>query len=321
MLAWRQRKTQFAALLGFLALLPLTAAPAGAQATNWTGTLGNWSLGSNWSAGEPNATVDAVFNQLGTATVNMTNESCRNLLIGNDGVSASVTVQAPGTLAVVGSIRVPYQLSGAFNHQSGLVTCDSLLIGNVPLKIGQYLMQGGNLTVGTVQMGMVQNSAATFSIGGLNTHVSVGHSLYVGRGGNLVSGGGTFTVGSMNTDSLVVIGSFQMVNQPTVNVTNFVLRNLSGITYTFLPTGITPVISSGALILDGTLTVFDAGAPNGTYEILRGNSISGTFDTVTLPLVGDWSWRIDGNSVFVSKGIVAVEPTTWSDVKTRSVRN
>jgi len=314
----RQRVIRLAILCGLIAVLPLTPSSAGAQSTSWTGTLGNWSLGSNWSAGEPNATVDAVFNQLGTATVNMTNESCRNLLIGNTGVSPSVTIQAPGTLAVVNSIRVPYQQSGSINHQSGSVTVDSLLIGTIPMQIGQYLLQGGNLTAGAIQLSGPQNSTATFSIGGTLTHVTVGHSLVIGRGGNLVSGGGIVMVGSMATDSLVVFGAFQMVNQPTVNVTNFVLKNLCTINATILSTGITPVISSGALILDGTLTVFDVGAPNGTYELLRGSSISGTFDGVTLPFTGDWSWRIEGTSVLLTKGVVAVEPTTWGAVKARS---
>jgi hypothetical protein len=311
----RQRVIRTAATLALLALVTLQAGPAHAQSTSWTGTLGNWSVGSNWSAGEPNATVDAVFNQLGTATVSMTNESCRNLLIGNDGVSASVMIQSPGTLAVVNAIRVPYQLSGAINQQSGSVTVDSLLIGTIPFKIGQYLLQGGNLTAGYVQLSGPQNSTATFSIGGTTAHVTVGHSLVVGRGGNLVSGGGIFTVGTMATDSLVVYGAFQMVNQPTVNTTNFVLKDLSGITATLLPSGITPVIASGTLILDGTLTVFDAGIGNGTYELLRGGTITGAFDLVTLPPTGDWSWRIEGNSFLVTKGIVPVEPTTWSKVK------
>jgi len=74
-------------------------------------------------------------------------------------------------------------------------------------------------------------------------------------------------------------------------------------------------IPSGAAILDGTLMVSDLSAPNGTYELIRGNPISGAFDTVTLPAVGEWSWRIDGNSLLVTKGPVAVEPTTWSRVK------
>ena len=50
-------------------------------------------------------------------------------------------------------------------------------------------------------------------------------------------------------------------------------------------------------------------------ELVRGSPISGAFDTVNLPAAGEWSWRIDGNSLLVTKGPVAVEPTTWSRVK------
>jgi hypothetical protein len=68
-------------------------------------------------------------------------------------------------------------------------------------------------------------------------------------------------------------------------------------------------------VLNGTFKVFDFAAPNGTYEVLRAESIVGTFDAVELPATGDWSWRIEGNSVFVSKGPVPVEATTWSGIK------
>jgi hypothetical protein len=36
---------------------------------------------------------------------------------------------------------------------------------------------------------------------------------------------------------------------------------------------------------------------------------------VQLPATGDWSSHIEGNSLFISKGPVPVEPTTWSRIK------
>jgi hypothetical protein len=296
-------------------LLGVPVVPAGAQSTNWTASLGNWSAGANWSAGEPTAAVDAVFPQLGTATVNMAGETCRNLLIGNNGVSASVSIAAGGALAVAGTIRVPHVMSGAISHQAGTLSADSLIVGTVPFGIGQYIMTGGSLSVAHLLLGTTQNGTGTMTAGGLTSSVTVDHSLRIGRGGNFVSGGGSLTVGSSSADSLVVLGVYQMINRPTVTVSNFRVDDLAGVTVTILSTGITPVVSTGAAILGGMLTVFDVGAPNGTYELIRGNPLTGTFAVVVLPTVGDWSWRIEGNSFLVTKGTVAVEPTTWSRIK------
>jgi hypothetical protein len=56
-------------------------------------------------------------------------------------------------------------------------------------------------------------------------------------------------------------------------------------------------------------------SPDGDYELIRGNPLTGTFDMSTLPSTGDWSWRIEGNSLWARRGQVAVEPTTWSRIK------
>lgn len=285
-----------------LTSVTLFSPSARAQSTTWFGSTGNWGTPANWSNGEPTADVDAILTGSGTAQVTMSGETCRNLFAG------SVSVTTGGSLNVIHRIE-----AGNINHNGGTVTADSLVLG--VSTIGQYLMFNGTLAVNHLVIGTAVPSSANFSTSAINPIVTVAHSMTIGRGANLVSGAGTLTVGTSSADSLVVLGAYQMSNRPTQNVRNFVMRPLAVMNVTILFNGITPVVSSGAAILDGTLNVYDLSAPNGTYELVRGSPISGTFDTVTLPAAGEWSWRIDGNSLLVTKGPVAVEPTTWSRMK------
>lgn len=300
-------------LAGSLSLLPAVAAQA-QSATTWTGGDGDWGTGANWSGGEPNGSVDALFQAVGTATVSQAGESCRNLRLGTSG-SVTVNVSAGGSLAVTNRIQVPVAGQGKIYQDGGSVTADSLVLG-AGGSYGEYEMKGGTLTVGNAIVGIAPG--ANFSTGGLaNPVMTVTHSLRLGAFADIVAGAGTISVGTSAADSLVVLGTFQITGSPTITTTNYVMRNESVLSAFVFSTGIAPIVSSGAAILDGTLKVLDigGGAANGTYELVRGNPLSGAFDGVQLPATGDWSWHIAGNSVFISKGPVAVETTTWSRIK------
>jgi hypothetical protein len=249
------------------ALLALSA-PASAQSTNWTAGSGDWGVGSNWSAGEPTAGVDAVFNATGMATVTLDDEVCRGLLMGAPG----------GALLDIGS---------------GSLTVDHATVGMASPNVGA--------------------SISTSGIG--NPFFTVTHTLTIGRFADVVAGGGTITVGTSDADSLVVLGTLQLMGSPTIAISNLAMRDQSVLSTFVLFNGFGGFISAGTAVLNGTFKVFDFAAPNGTYEVLRAESIVGTFDAVELPATGDWSWRIEGNSVFVSKGPVPVEATTWSGIK------
>ena len=292
-------RLSLALILAAVALFPSSAR---AQSTTWFGSTGNWSTAVNWSNGEPTADVDAILSGSGTAQVTMSGEICRNLFAGN------VSITTGGSLNVIHRIQ-----AGNINQNGGAVSADSLVLG--VSTIGQYLMFNGTLTVNHLVLGTAVPSSANFSTSAGNPNITVAHSLTIGRGANIVSGAGTLTVGTSSADSLVVFGAYQMANRPTQKVTNFVMRPLAVMNVTILFNGITPVVSSGAAILDGTLNVFDLSAPNGTYELVRGNPISEDFDVINLPGAGDWSWRIEGNSLLVTKGPVPVKPTTWSRLK------
>lgn len=297
-----------------LALVALPAPAAHAQVTTWFGSTGNWGTAANWSNGEPTADLDAVLTAAGTAQVTASGETCRNLIVGTVGGGPSVTISG-GSLSVVHRIQVPRASSGTISQTLGAVSADSLVLGAAS-SIGQYQMSGGTLTVNHLVIGTAENaSTGQFTTNVANPNLTVTHTLTIGRGANIVHGAGTLNAGTAVTDSVVVLGAWQMINRPTTRVTNFVLRDGASLTATVLFNGITPVIAGGAVVLNGTLIVNDLTAPNGTYELLRGNPLTGAFDTVNLPAVGDWSWRIEGNSLLVTKGPVPVAATTWGAIK------
>jgi hypothetical protein len=303
-------------LAGSLSLVPATAAQV--QATTWTGGTGDWGTGANWSSGEPSGSDDALFQALGEATVSQAGESCRNLLLGTSG-SVTVNVVAGGSLAVTNRIQIPVAAQGKIYQDGGSVTADSLVLGAAG-SYGEYEMKGGTLTVGHAIVGMAPG--ANLSTGGVaNPVMTVTHSLRLGAFADIVAGAGSISVGTSAADSLVVAGTFQITGVPTMTTTNYVMRNGSVLSAFVFSGGIAPIVSSGVAILEGTLKVQDFGATNGTYELVRGNPLSGTFDEVQLPAAGDWSWHIAGNSLFISRGPVATETTTWSRIKLGTAGN
>ena len=299
----------------WLLALPVTGL---AQSTTWSSSFGDWGTGSNWTSGEPTAGVDARFGVSGNASVTQPGETCRNLFFGTATGGPELNVTG-GSLTVVHRIQLPVTGTSKINQDGGSVTADSLVMGAAG-SIGQYELRGGSLTVGNAIVGTTDGiSGASLALTAISNPVlTVTHSLRVGRFADIVAGGGTIAVGTTTADSLVVSGTFQLLNTSTINTTNFAMRDGSVLSATFTFAGISGIVSSGAVILDGTLKVFDFFGPDGTWELVRGSSLMGTFDSVELPATGDWSWRIEGTSVFATKGPVAVERATWSGVKAGS---
>jgi len=301
----------------WLSVVWLLALPVAgrAQSTTWSSPFGDWSTGSNWTGGEPTAGIDARFAASGNASITLAGETCRNLYFGTATGGPELNVTG-GSLAVVHRIQLPVTGSAKINQHGGSVTADSLVMGAAG-SVGQYELRGGSLTVGNAIVGTTENfSGASLALTAISNPVlTVTNSLRVGRFADIVAGGGTIAVGTTAADSLVVSGTFQLLNMSTITTTNFAMRDQSVLSATLTFAGLSGIVSSGTVILNGTLKVFDFFGPDGTYELVRGSSLTGTFDGVELPATGDWSWRIEGNSVFVTKWPVAVAPTTWSGVK------
>jgi len=287
--------------------------PAAAQTTTWTGTTGDWSTASNWSNGEPTASTDVVI-PFGTPTITLAGEVCRNLTTGTQN-GGSILQISSGSLTVSGTLAVSQAFSSTVQHFGGLVTADVLNLGGGGISAA-YVMTQGTLHLGSAQIGGSGTLDAVFSFGPSVTGCTISGSLHINSGGHMVVGGGNFQVGTSATDSVVVSGgAFSVVNKPTITMMSFTMKNNAILAVAVSP-GVPKIIMvSGSAVLEGQFIITDVLAPKGTYEVLRANSLQGSFSGVTSPQ--GWSYKIEGNSLFVVKADVAAEPATWSGLKRR----
>jgi len=101
-----------------LVALPIGVLPssAGAQFTQWTGTVGNWGEPSSWSDGEPTAGIDAEVPYAATITINQVGEVCRDLTTGTVSGGSAVMIQS-GTLTDIGATEGTYLILTGSPHQ------------------------------------------------------------------------------------------------------------------------------------------------------------------------------------------------------------
>ena len=297
------------------ALAAFSPHPAGAQTTSWTAGLGDWGTAANWSDGEPTADVDAEMPITGTAIVTLAGETCRRFTMGAGG-SGSVLRINTGSLTVVERLHVGAGFSSTVQHFGGTLSAGELVLGD--LAPAAYSMTGGTLTLGSARIGDDSPSSGTFSTGAGSLSCTIMGSLRIAPGGSFVFGAGTLNVGASASDTTVVEGAFQIANLPAISMTGFKMSDDGALHVLILPTGVSTIMVTGAAVLNGQLLITEVGAPNGTYEILRGNPLQGTFDMATLP--DDWAWRVEGNSLLVTKGQVPVERSSWGGIKSRFER-
>ena len=76
----------------------LAACAAGsvqAADTYWSAGTSNWSIGGNWTAGEPNSSTTAYITNGGTAQITASGEACYILQLGsNSGQSGHVSMSS-----------------------------------------------------------------------------------------------------------------------------------------------------------------------------------------------------------------------------------
>lgn len=302
--------------ISFLAAAALLgAAPRAAmgQTTTWTTGIGNWGAASNWSGGEPTADTDAVLPGIsGTAIVNMPGEVCRSFTSGTVGGGSTLQIDFGGSLAVAEQIRIGAAEGGVVHHNAGTLTARDLVLAS-DNGLASYLIFAGSLTVERAVVGGLDPSSGGFSSSGTNPNVRITRSLFIDEGGSFVFGSGTLNVGTTSADSTIVKGAFQIANNPAMTTTEFFMTPEGFFGVTLIPGLVPKVTVTGTAVLDGQLFVGDLGVPDGTYEVLTGNPVLGAFDMVTLP--NDWSWRVEGNSLLLTKGQVPVESATWGRLK------
>ncbi|HUT59013.1 MAG TPA: PEP-CTERM sorting domain-containing protein [Phycisphaerae bacterium] len=179
---------------GALVVLSLLAAvtvsfPGQAQAadTYWDANAGNWSDANNWSAGEPNANVNAIISNGGTATITEANEACRDLYVGKLASETGSVVVSSGSLntkeAYIGSSG-----DGNFTQTGGEVSTNSFHVGGEAGSVGRYELHDGNLIFEGDNWYVGEQGAGTFiQYGGTHT-IDCGfwQDVYLGYGPNSV---------------------------------------------------------------------------------------------------------------------------------------
>jgi autotransporter-associated beta strand protein len=186
--------------LTFLCLV-LVALSANVQAAvvTWTGTTGDYNVGTNWSSTpNPPATGDtAVIWNTGTATISASpSGTLANFYVGDSGGNGTVA-QSAGSFTISGGLTI-----GRSDTIPGAVGVYNLSGGKLSLgsSTDSYFLVGDGLTSGTGTLnisgtGWLDIVAGEVFIGGLtNTYTS---STGAGSGGNgtlTMSGSGTITM-------------------------------------------------------------------------------------------------------------------------------
>lgn len=300
------RRVRLFAILAGLGLL--AAAPAHAQVTTrWLAGQGNWSTAANWSGGEPTALDDAEMRGAGTAIITQSGETCRTLMTGQDNGGSVLRIES-GALTVVERIVIGAGPGGLVQQLAGTLTAGELILGQA-VTAASYVMNGGTLSLGKARIGSSNPSSGTFTSGVGLPEVVIADSLQIARGGFFVCGAGSLAVGG----DIRIDGVFQIRDRPAMSAGSVTLGSQGILTVVVGSAGVTPLVASGKVSIDGSLVLTALLAPDGSYEILRGAPLEGVFDNVVLP--ANWSWGVAGNSLYVIKGDVPVVGTSWSRLK------
>jgi autotransporter family porin len=222
------RRTRFARLFA-AAAAGFAAASHSADAANvlWTGTIGDWNVGSNWDAGIPpsSATADIAFiNNGGTAQIDSTMAiSTGSVTLGSNVGHIGNLTMSGGTLTTTNTdIRIGGHTStgggtGTFTQTGGQVIMNA---GNLNLGFGSngasgtYNLSNGSLTivsatimaVGNRGVGLVNQTGGNVYIKGGATPTTT--LLNLGRNAASINGSGTYNLsGGTVTAATVQFGS------------------------------------------------------------------------------------------------------------------
>lgn len=294
---------------------PSGAAPSSGLVTTWIGGLGDWGAAKNWSAGVPTSGHVARIASVGTVVVTQMGETCQRLDIAIGGIP-TLRVSG-GSLAVTDTLHLGIDDLGTVQHMSGTVTANTLVIGGVPPGGGAYAMTNGTLTVGSAWIGTSEVFASGQLTMAQTSTCTITGSLHVASAGSIGIGGtATLTAGTGAADEVTLDGSFGITGTPAVTFTRFTMAPTATLNATIVLGDHAPIVVTGPAVIDGTLLVTDVQTPDGEYEILRGNPLSGSFDSAIFTSPG-WSWRVSGNSLYVDRSTSPVESVSWGGIKGR----
>jgi autotransporter-associated beta strand protein len=243
-------------------------------------------MAANWSSGVPNASVDALIVNAGTASVTLPGGACNNLTVGNS--AANGTVDMTGGDLSETTAYVGYGNTGVFSHSGGTNTVGTLFVGPFAVFVnqpdnGSYLLGGaGELSAGTEWIGCYgkgaftqtsgTHSVSTLRLGGYSTGAKATFDLsgsgvlsadseYVGYSSGTATftqSGGTNTAGYLEVhNSYTLSGGFLNINR------GLAIRgpNDSATGGIFDFSGGTATVTASSSIID-----FSGGAPQNTQN-------------------------------------------------------
>ena len=274
------------------------------SASNWTGGDGDWSLGTNWSAGVPDGT-DAYIGNGQIVTLDTDEPDITTLDVSwfstlNIEPGAGLTASGEASVASGGND------TGIVAQSGGVVSLESnLIVGPAAGSIATWTMTddgalavGTDLTLGGVGQGTfeLKDTSKLTVAGNINIATSGGSGTMTVSGGTLgqLAGGGDpailadLTVGS--TGTFAVEGS-----TPAINVASYTQQSGGALDIALGDTGVSPILVSGEATLSGALNVTVAGGtPDGVYDIINADLRTSGFDTTNLPAgVSVWYGETD----------------------------
>jgi hypothetical protein len=289
-------------------LWPAMAAAQSCTPIQWAGAQEDWSNGPSWSAGsEPTVDNCVTIASGGIVNVTLAGETCAELTLGaSDATGGVMQLWFGSSLDVAGPMLVGAGGISTVTQFHGSCVTESLELGT-----GSYIFGNGTFTTGSMIVGTASITASFTVSGGAAT--VTGDMELQSPGGLVVVGSGTLDVGG----NLIIGGRFSVTGDlsPGIEVAALSMAPGGTIAPFVTQTGYDPIVVTGTAQLGETLSVTDFEAANGTYNVIEAGDLVGNFTTVQLP-DDDWSWGIDGNTVWIRKAATTpVQEATWGNVK------
>jgi hypothetical protein len=263
------------------------------------------------------------FNSTGHLVHAGGNGSGRYLSIGYNANAIGTYAISTGSIAAGSSFDIGFYGDGTVTQTGGNISSFAATLGYYTGK-GHYFQSGGLLSVDGVFVANGSGSQADYSLSGSGQiHASGTYysSLWVGRYGSGVftqTGGSatlsqdvyvgeqsgahgeyTISAGTLNFGGKLRIadsgqGKFAVIGStPVITGNGLQVGNQGTLLSEINGSGLSALNLTGSAVLGGSWIIQDLGAGYGRFDVVKSNSITGTFNSITLPGIG-WSWGIDG---------------------------
>ncbi len=275
-------------------ILPMS--PCSGQTTVWLGAAsGNWTTGTDWSAGVPTNSNNASITATGGNYTVTINSSASTLSLDLNSANATLLISG-GTLTLTASGGTSFVQAGTVQLSNGSIFAPGSAGGYTLSNAGSISnILGTNYIYGQGNSGFVfTNSGTVISSGGGTLNVGYGGTDSVVNTGTMAANGGNMTIGSVSgsvannggtleangaTSTLTLgTGTTTWTNTGTILATNGGTVDLGGVFSTANLTSGTINGSAGTLNITGSLNNASATLnppPSGGFFTLFGGTITG----------------------------------------------